>query len=61
VVEPTTRRSPDELMVVVEEPPIERELPVMISEKSEVEVAEVVVLLVMLSKMWAPVQVGEKA
>ena len=28
VVEPTTRRSPDELMVVVAEPPIHKELPV---------------------------------
>ncbi len=43
VEEPTTRRSPDVLMVVVPEPPIERELPVKRFEKRLVEVAEVVV------------------
>ena len=41
-------------------PPIEREFPVIIFENRFVVVALVVVLLVMLSKMWAPVQVGEK-
>src|SRR3989338_645099 len=43
VVEPTTRRSPDELMVVVAEPPILKELPVKRLAKELVEVAEVVV------------------
>ena len=61
VVEPTTNRSPDELMVEVAEPPILKLLPVSCPPKREVEVAEVVVERVMLSKMWAPVQVGEKA
>ena len=61
VVEPTTRRSPEVLMVVVAEPPMESELPVKRLAKREVEVAEVVVERVMLSKMWAPVQVGVKA
>ena len=60
MVEPETRRSPDELMVVVALPPMEREFAVKIEEKRLVEVAEVVVDLVMLLKMWAPVQVGEK-
>ena len=60
VVEPTTRRSPDELMVEVAVPPILNWLAVSWPEKSEVEVAAVVVERVMLLKMWAPVQVGEK-
>ena len=60
VVEPTTNKSPEELMVVVAVPPILKVLPVMFDEKRLVEVAEVEVLLVMLLKMWAPVQVGEK-
>src|SRR3989338_11110706 len=44
VVEPTTRRSPEELMVVVAVPPILKELPVKRLAKELVEVAEVVVL-----------------
>src|SRR3990167_4332550 len=44
VVEPTTRRSPEVLMVVVAEPPILKELPVKRLAKELVEVAEVVVL-----------------
>jgi hypothetical protein len=60
VVEPTTRRSPLELMVEVAVAPILRVLPVMFEEKRLVEVAEVEVLLVMLLKMCAPVHVGEK-
>jgi len=51
VVEPTTRRSPEELMVEVAEPPILKVLPVKILVKRLVEVAEVVVDLVMLLKM----------
>ena len=43
VEEPTTRRSPDELMVVVAEPPILKELPVKRLAKELVEVAEGVV------------------
>ena len=43
VEEPMTRRSPDELMVVVAEPPILKELPVNKLAKELVEVAEVVV------------------
>ena len=39
VVEPTTRRSPDELIVVVAVSPIEREFPVKIEEKRLVVVA----------------------
>ena len=61
VVEPTTKRSPEVLMVEVAEPPILKELPVSCPPKRLVEVAAVVVERVMLSKMWAPVQVGEKA
>ena len=61
VVLPITKRSPEELMVEVAEPPMERVLPVREDEKKLVEVAWVEVLLVMLLKMWAPVQVGEKA
>ena len=60
VVEPITRRSPEELMVVVAVPPMFRELAKMELEKRLVEVAWVVVERVMLLKMWAPVQVGEK-
>lgn len=60
VVEPETRRSPLELMVVVAVPPIRSWLPVICPPKREVEVALVVVERVMLLKMWAPVQVGEK-
>ena len=44
VEEPMTRRSPDELMVVVAEPPILKESPVKRLAKELVEVAEVVVL-----------------
>ena len=43
VVEPTTRRSPEELMVLVAEPPILSWLAVSCPEKREVEVALVVV------------------
>ena len=43
VVEPETKRSPEELMVVVAVPPILRELPVICPPKKEVEVASVVV------------------
>lgn len=39
VVEPTTKRSPEELMVEVADPPIERELPVREDEKKLEEVA----------------------
>lgn len=60
VVEPTTRRSPVELMVVVAVCPTLKVLAERIPPKRLVEVAWVVVLLVMLSKMWAPVHVGEK-
>ena len=59
VVEPTTKRSPVELMVEVAEPPMRSWLPVICPPKSEVEVAWVVVERVMLLKMWAPVQVKE--
>ena len=51
VVEPTTRRSPDEFKVEVAEPPIESEFPVKRLAKELVEVAEVEVERVMLSKM----------
>jgi hypothetical protein len=51
VVEPTTKRSPEELMVEVAEPPIEREFPEKIEEKKLVEVAAVVVERVMLLKI----------
>ena len=61
VVEPTTKRSPEVLMVVVAVPPILKLLPVSCPPKRLVEVAAVVVERVMLLKMWAPVQVGEKA
>ena len=61
VVEPTTKRSPELLMVVVAEPPILKELAVSWPAKKEVEVASVEVERVMELKMWAPVQVGEKA
>ena len=43
VEEPMTRRSPDELMVLVAEPPILKELPVNKLANELVEVAEVVV------------------
>ena len=43
VEEPMTRRSPDELMVVVAEPPLLKELPVKRLANELVEVAEVVV------------------
>ena len=43
VVEPMTNKSPEELMVVVAEPPILKELPVKRLAKELVEVAEVVV------------------
>ena len=42
VVEPTTNKSPEVLMVVVAEPPILKELPVKRLAKELVEVAEVV-------------------
>ena len=45
VEEPMTRRSPEELMVVVAKPPILKELPVKRLAKELVEVAEVVVEL----------------
>ena len=45
VVEPTTKRSPLVLMVLVAEPPMESALPVKRFEKKLVEVAEVVVAL----------------
>ena len=45
VVEPTTKRSPEELMVEVAEPPMESELPVKRFEKKLVEVALVEVEL----------------
>ena len=51
VVEPTTRRSPDELMVEVALPPTERTLAVRVPAKRSVEVAAVVVERVMRSKM----------
>ena len=57
VEEPMTRRSPDELMVVVAVPPMEREFAVRRLAKKLVEVALVVVERVMLLKTWAPVQV----
>ena len=57
VVEPTTRRSPVELIVVVAVPPMESELPWMRLAKREVEVACVVVERVMSLKMCVPVQV----
>ena len=44
VVEPTTNKSPEVLMVVVAEPPILKELPVNKLANELVEVAEVVVL-----------------
>ena len=44
VVEPTTSKSPEVLMVEVAEPPILKELPVKRLAKELVEVAEVVVL-----------------
>ena len=45
VLEPATNRSPEELMVVVAEAPIDRALPVKLLEKRLVEVAEVEVEL----------------
>ena len=57
MVEPITRRSPEELMLVVAVPPILKELPVNKLANELVEVAWVEVLLVMLLKTWAPVQV----
>jgi hypothetical protein len=60
VVEPTTNRSPEELMVEVAVPPILNWLPVICPPKRLVEVALVEVDLVMLLKMCAPVHVGEK-
>lgn len=59
VVEPTTRRSPVELIVEVAVPPILNSLPVKRLAKELVEVALVEVLRVMESKIWAPVQVYE--
>ncbi len=56
VVEPITRRSPDELIVVVAEPPTRRELAVKTEVKKLVEVAEVVVLW---SALKPPVKVEE--
>ena len=60
MVEPTTSRSPDELMVEVAVWPTRKVLAFKAEEKREVVVAWVEVLLVMLLKMCAPVQVGEK-
>ena len=56
VVEPTTRRSPKELMVEVAEPPILKLLPVKIEEKKFVVVAEVPVALTKISPLrsWLP-------
>jgi len=51
VEEPVTKRSPDELMLVVAEPPMFRELAKRELEKKAVEVAEVVVDLVMELKI----------
>ena len=51
VVEPITKRSPEELIVVVAVPPTLRELAVKMPENKLVEVAWVEVLLVMLLKM----------
>jgi len=59
VVEPITKRSPEELMVEVAVPPILNSLPVKSEEKSAVEVAAVVVERVMELKMFVPVQVKE--
>ena len=61
VLEPMTKRSPLELMVVEALPPMLKVFPVKEEEKREVEVAEVEVLLVIELKMWPPVQVGLKA
>lgn len=58
VVEPTTRRSPEELMVVVAVWPTLKVLALKTEAKRLVEVALVEVERVMESKMWAPVQVS---
>ncbi len=60
VVEPDTRRSPEELMEVVAVRPTRREPAERMVLQRLVEVAAVEVLLVMLLKMCAPVHVGEK-
>lgn len=60
VVEPETKRSPAELIEVVLVRPTLREPEVRMVLQRLVEVAWVEVDLVMLLKMWAPVQVGEK-
>ena len=57
VVEPITRRSPDELMVVVAEPPILNWLAVICPLYRLVEVADVVVEREMSLKTLVPVQV----
>ena len=51
VEEPMTRRSPDELMVVVAVPPMEREFAVRRLAKKLVEVAEVVVELPVIKRL----------
>ena len=61
MVEPITNKSPEEFTVVLAVPPILIVFPVICPPKNDVEVAWVEVDLVMLLKMWAPVQVGEKA
>lgn len=60
VVEPTTVSAPSVPMVVVAVVPILRVLAVRVAVKRLVEVALVEVERVMLLKMCAPVQVGEK-
>jgi len=57
VVLPITKRSPEELMVEVAEPPMFKVLPVKLDEKRLVEVAEVVVELPAMFK--SPVKVEE--
>lgn len=59
MVEPTTKRSPEELMVVEAEPPILKELALSTEAKRLVDVAAVVVERVISLKMCVPVQVGE--
>ena len=59
VVEPDTRRSPEELMEVVAVRPTRRDPAERIVLQRLVDVAAVDVLLVMLLKMCAPVQLGE--
>ena len=61
VVEPTTKRSPEALMVEVAVAPTLRRPAVRVLANKLVEVALVEVDLVMLLKICAPVQVGAKA